>query len=423
MAGAPAFASAADEAAHWKAQVDNMQGALQEAETGLQEFMESSKELEAELEADVAQSAARVEALQAENAGLKCDADEWRGKYQHALAQHNATLADMHGELSKLRESHDTYKTKLRTMELDNDELENAERMINSSLADMEGKYNGAVEKTALLETELEAKMRLEEDNQRLKDELRDVREELAVLREQRPDAGASAPDAHPFRDASAGELTLNDLVVARPKPATDAPARRLRASQAAPRAARAATATTLERLRAHMQQLQTRLQCAQTPTPGRAPTERSALPRPRSSLSASMCGGGSPAWRHAPATPQRAEPPPSTTRSERRQSQSFIPVPTSGLSRSTSSSSRIRPSSRVGAADAALPYDFMGQDPALSSPVAATRRASATARGRRSVGGPSSVRPGSALRHADDYGRAASPTKGRASPTKIPWR
>ena len=86
----------------------------------------------------------------------------------------------MHKELSKLRESHDTYKTKLRDMELDNDELENTERMINSSLADMEGRYNRAVERTALLESELEHKRRLEEENQRLKDELRDVREAVS---------------------------------------------------------------------------------------------------------------------------------------------------------------------------------------------------------------------------------------------------
>lgn len=69
-----AFASAADEARHYKAQVEEMRAALQEAESGLAEFMESSKELEA----DVAQSNKRADELQAQNEHLRADVDEWR---------------------------------------------------------------------------------------------------------------------------------------------------------------------------------------------------------------------------------------------------------------------------------------------------------------------------------------------------------
>lgn len=46
-------------------------------------------------------------------------------------------------------------------------------RMVASSLADMESRYNKAIERTALLEEELVDKSKLEEENQRLKDELR----------------------------------------------------------------------------------------------------------------------------------------------------------------------------------------------------------------------------------------------------------
>lgn len=51
-----------------------------------------------------------------------------QSKYQTSLIEHNKTLAEMSRELSQLRESHNIYKAKLRDMELDNDELENAER-------------------------------------------------------------------------------------------------------------------------------------------------------------------------------------------------------------------------------------------------------------------------------------------------------
>lgn len=88
------------------------------------------------------------------------------------MTDHNKTLAELNRELSTLRESHNIYKNQMRDLELNNDELENAERMVASSLNDMESRYNKAIERTALLEEELLDKSRLEEENQRLKDEL-----------------------------------------------------------------------------------------------------------------------------------------------------------------------------------------------------------------------------------------------------------
>ncbi|PKI83453.1 NADH:ubiquinone oxidoreductase [Malassezia vespertilionis] len=390
------FRDAGDEARHWKAQVRQMQEALHDAEAGLQEFMESSKELETELEADIAQSTKRAENLRAENESLRCDVDEWRSKYQKSITEHNSTLADMHRELAMLRESHNAYKSKLRDMELDNDELENAERMINTTLVDMEIRYNQAVERTAELESELQTKARLEEENQRLKDLVRDMQEEMDVLKDR-------TQTLHPHVHTEA--LTLGDLVVHR------APRRGV------------AKGGTLDRLREHMQQLQLRLQTAQS-APFASRAERSALPRPRSSLSASTNGAASP-WRsttpmgHAPMRPERPETPSALTRDERRKSNSFIPVPATGLARSQS---RTRTSSRLSIApetspSAGMPYGFMGTDPAMS-PVAATRRANLARR--RSMG------PTGVSKAALPSVRAPSPSKLRASPTKpgqVPWR
>ncbi|WFC95591.1 NADH:ubiquinone oxidoreductase [Malassezia brasiliensis] len=435
MTDAPRFSHAAEEAQHYKAQVQHMQDALREAENGLQEFMESSKELEAELEADIAQTSARADALQAENEALRADVDEWRSKYQQSLAEHNATLGELHRELSKLRESHDAYKTKLRDMELDNDELENAERMINSSLADMERQYNSAMERTALLESELEDKTRLEEENQRLKDELRDLREELAVRQRAAP---APAPqEVAEDTGADDDELQLSDLVTAR-------------------RGAPSGKAYTLERLREHMRQLQMRLQNAQTATLATRPrAERSSLPRPRSSLSVSQSGAVSPRRTHTPLG--RAETPvaprpatPTSARAERRKSNSFIPVPANGLSRSqtrTRPPSRLwdAPSSAPGSAPSsarppsvaspapAVPYEFMEHDPS-TSPV---RRGSVLGRRRSMTHAP--LASGAATSPSGlPRARAASPSKLRSpskpgtspskpgtSPSKpaVPWR
>lgn len=283
--------------------------------------------------------------------------------------------------------------------------------MITTSLVDMEGRYNKAIERTALLEGELEDKTRLEEENQRLKDELRDVREELQVVR----DAAAAAPAPAPRSDPD--ELSLSDLVVSRPAARPDT---RFSSTHAAPRSqAPGAPAHTLERLREYMHQLQQRLQSAQHA----APSEHSAIPRPRSSLSASVGAVPStPGWRCA--TPSGHTPSRPETPSDRRKAHSFIPVPAGGLSRSQS---RARPSSRAAAAPGTagepspahpMPYEFMEHDPA-ESPVHATRGA-ALAR-RRSVGlsgiPPPRARPSSALRERMSPAKAppaASPAKQR---------
>jgi len=296
--------------------------------------------------------------------------------------------------------------------------------MIQSSLSDMELRYNKVMERTALLEMELEAKSRIEADNQRLKDEVREVREELFAVQRHAAKTAAPAPavDAHaegpsaPLASAD-DELTLADLVVRRrPAPAP-------------------APAHTLERLREHMQQLQQRLQHAQAVPTADKPQrrwQRSSLPRPRSSMSASGSGvPPSPAWR-APTPSYAASPQRPETPGELRKSKSSLPVPVGGLSRSASRSARpaSRLASEVHSPVGPTPFEFMEFDPA-ASPVAATRQA--TLARRRSLGPSGLPHPGARPRPSSAQRERPSPTKPRAaspilSPTKRavparPWR
>ncbi|SNX84564.1 related to nuclear distribution protein RO11 [Melanopsichium pennsylvanicum] len=178
------FDSSEQEIRYWKSKTADLQDVLREAQSELTDFMESSKDLEKEMEIELASHTNTIQNLTRRNEQLSGDLEDWKSKYSRALSQHNSTLTDLQKELSLLRDSVDVYKAKLRDTEMTNDELENAERMIASSLADMEGRYNKTIEKTALLEEELIEKTRLEEENQRLKDELREMAEEMAVLRD-----------------------------------------------------------------------------------------------------------------------------------------------------------------------------------------------------------------------------------------------
>lgn len=185
------FDSKEEELKWWKNDALDARSTLKTMGGRLDEYMESSKELEREMEIELTAANNNTRDAQVRSEKLKGDVDEWKGKYQRALSDHNKTLAELNRELSTLRESHNAYKAKLRDMELDNDELENAERMVASSLTDMESRYNRAIERTAMLEEELVAKTKLEEENQRLKDELQEVKEELAVWQER---IGSSRP-------------------------------------------------------------------------------------------------------------------------------------------------------------------------------------------------------------------------------------
>ena len=60
----------------------------------------------------------------------RCRADGPQAKYQNAIAEHNKYHAEMDREMSVVREQQRRYKESMRDMEVNNDELENAERCV-----------------------------------------------------------------------------------------------------------------------------------------------------------------------------------------------------------------------------------------------------------------------------------------------------
>ncbi|ORY74524.1 hypothetical protein BCR35DRAFT_140361 [Leucosporidium creatinivorum] len=147
------------------------------------------------------------------------ECEDWKTKYTATLRDHTNTMTHMQRELESLRASEKDVRTKLRDMELDNDDLEKSEREKDSSLQDLENRYGKSIERIALLEEELVNKAQLEEEVQRLKDELRDLHEELAVIRTQsttyppaypRPltPPGTTTSDSHPLLSTTSSSPT-----------------------------------------------------------------------------------------------------------------------------------------------------------------------------------------------------------------------
>lgn len=116
-------------------------------------------------------------------------------------------------ELYTVKEAYRKCVAQMRDLEVNNDELENAERMVASSLHDLEARFNDTLERNAMMEDELRKKGLLEEENQRLKDELQEANEELAVLRDSMNSTRSNARASTPAEaSSSVGRRSTDDL-------------------------------------------------------------------------------------------------------------------------------------------------------------------------------------------------------------------
>ncbi|TKA52426.1 hypothetical protein B0A53_05133 [Rhodotorula sp. CCFEE 5036] len=192
----PTFTSDEAAIAHYRSRCSALQAQLAAAEQDILEFTESSKELQAELEGELERMDKAEKGMRRELDDARNEKEEWKGKYTTALKDHTTTITHMQRELETLRATEKELRTRVRDMELDNDDLEKSEREKDSSLQSLETRYNKALERIALLEEELVAKAQLEEEVQRLKDEVRDVNEELLVTRSQAEAAEKAATAA-----------------------------------------------------------------------------------------------------------------------------------------------------------------------------------------------------------------------------------
>nr|XP_009678635.1 PREDICTED: nuclear distribution protein nudE-like 1 isoform X8 [Struthio camelus australis] len=192
----PTFSSPKEETAYWKELSLKYKQSFQEAREELAEFQEGSRELEAELEAQLVQAEQRNRDLQADNQRLKYEVETLKEKLEHQYAQSYKQVSLLEDDLSQTRAIKDQLHKYVRELEQANDDLERAKRATIVSLEDFEQRLNQAIERNAFLESELDDKESLLVSVQRLKDEARDLRQELAVRERQQEVTRKSAPSS-----------------------------------------------------------------------------------------------------------------------------------------------------------------------------------------------------------------------------------
>uniref|UniRef100_A0A8C7XGP8 NudE neurodevelopment protein 1-like 1b n=1 Tax=Oryzias sinensis TaxID=183150 RepID=A0A8C7XGP8_9TELE len=181
------------------------------AQEELQEFQEGSRELEAELEAQLTQAEHRLRDLQTENERLKSEMSNLKEKLEQQYAQSYKQVSMLEDDLSQTRSIKEQLHKYVRELEQANDDLERAKRATIVSLEDFEARLNQAIERNAFLESELDEKESLLVSVQRLKDEARDLRQELAV-RERTTDrmSAPSSPTLEHNKTDSAVQASLS---------------------------------------------------------------------------------------------------------------------------------------------------------------------------------------------------------------------
>jgi len=182
---APTFANQAEEAKYWKLKAGEWKKAAFDAKEELDEFQEGSRELEAELEAQLEQAEIKTKELKAISNRLQMENEQLRDKLDQCSREYHYQINELETELSEIKGIKEKLHKYVRELEQQNDDLERAKRSTLASLEDFEGRMNAAIERNAFLESELDEKESLKMSVQRLKDETRDLRSELKVLNPQ----------------------------------------------------------------------------------------------------------------------------------------------------------------------------------------------------------------------------------------------
>lgn len=125
------------------------------------------------------------------------DAGYLQAKYKQAKSEANSAQTALQNEVTKLRKDNLELQLRLRDIEVANDDYERKDRIVKSSLEEMETNYHIYLEKSIIQQEQIQAgeeereKLRIEE--QRLRDELSDLKVEQEITIEKLNNALAMA--------------------------------------------------------------------------------------------------------------------------------------------------------------------------------------------------------------------------------------
>jgi len=195
----PEFLSKDDEIQYWMDLANQLLQRKDDVERELEEFQENSQMLEKELETSLEQAEKTNRELRQRNTRLATEVEQLRTR----LDQQSADCAMFQGKAQDLQQQHEHLLKYIRELEQKNDDLERAHRINRVTEEEIEAKFNLAIEKNALLESELDEKEGLKVIVQRLMDEVRDLKQEIQVHERHHTDNNKTAERVRSIVDSN----------------------------------------------------------------------------------------------------------------------------------------------------------------------------------------------------------------------------
>ncbi|CAH1154631.1 unnamed protein product [Phaedon cochleariae] len=179
------FTNKDEEIQYWRNRAEEYLQDATRIQKEFDEFITESQQLEREYEATIDQNEKKIKELTLGNNRAQNEADSLRIK----LEQIHKENANLEIEISNSKKEKMQMSQYIRDLEQKNDDLERSRRIIEESIAGIEAAFNSAIERNAMLESEVDEKHTLKEKLQRLADETRDLKQELLVKeRDKLPD-------------------------------------------------------------------------------------------------------------------------------------------------------------------------------------------------------------------------------------------
>jgi len=175
------FTCPKEEASYWKQEAADYLQRLQDVRDEFDDYQEGSRELEAELEAQLEQYEHRVKDLVSAKASLEEENEMLKEKLDSMNQDSHIQITSLQDDNMKTKAVKEEMTKYIRELEQTNDDLERAKRATICSLEEFDFRLNSAIERNAFLENELEEKEELMVTVQRLKDEARDLRADLGL--------------------------------------------------------------------------------------------------------------------------------------------------------------------------------------------------------------------------------------------------
>ncbi|ORY81582.1 hypothetical protein BCR37DRAFT_387816 [Protomyces lactucae-debilis] len=184
---------------------------LEQMRADLQEMVEQAREVESMLEQDLQQAERRLAQTEAKVRECMAEVSTWKHKYLTCESERAAQATRLQADVSKLTRELAQVKATLRDEELKHDDLERHERIVESSLGDMERRYNDLLERNADLESELAMREGWAVECQRLKDTVRDLQTELHIAQSRPSKAAEQAARPQHAIEAEAKDDLLSE--------------------------------------------------------------------------------------------------------------------------------------------------------------------------------------------------------------------